>query len=114
MTLGQSDHLKHGIIRYLARTIFSFADELRTKLKSPQEYFKDPHIHENMYYIFWCLEQLFQKELTTRSLVTLITPELSRQLQVYLDDAVLHVSEIYPMFVYYIWHITDLIRKLEQ
>ena len=114
MNLAQSDQLKHGIVHYLVQTVFSFTDELRTTTKNPEEHFLEPHILENMYYILSCLEELLQKEISSRSLVTLITPDIALQIQTYLDDAVLHISEKYPMFVYYIWHISDLIRRLDQ
>ena len=102
MSLGQSDRLKQGVVRYLVQTILTYADELRTTIKFPKQRSQEPYVAENMYYVFWCLEQLLSQELNSPSRVTLITPDLALQLGNYLDDAVMHISEIYPMFVHYI------------
>ena len=114
MSLSQSDRLKQGVVRYLVQTILTYTDELRTTIKLPKQRFQEPHVAENMYYIYWCLEQLLSQELNSSSRATLITSDLALQLGHYLDDAVMHISEIYPMFVHYIWHINDLIHRLEQ
>ena len=114
MSLGQSDRLKQGVVRYLVQTILTYTDELRTIIKFPKQRHQEPNVAENMYYVFWCLEQLLSHELNSPSRVTLITTDLALQLGNYLDDAVMHISEIYPLFVHYIWHINDLIHRLGQ
>lgn len=114
MSLGQSDRLKQGVVRYLVQTILTYTDELRTTIKFPKQRCQEPNVAENMYYVFWCLEQLLSHELNSPSRVTLITTDLALQLGNYLDDAVMHISEIYPMFVHYIWHVNDLIHRLGQ
>ena len=114
MSLGQSDRLKQGVVRYLVQTVLTYTDELRTTIKFPKQRSQEPNVAENMYYVFWCLEQLLSQELNSPSRVTLITSDLALQLGNYLDDAIMHISEIYPMFVHYIWHINDLIHGLGQ
>ena len=112
--LAQSDRLKQGVVRYLVQTILTYTDELKATIKFPKQHHQEPHVAENMYYVLWCLEQIVLQELNSPSPATLITPDLASQLGNYLDDAVMHISEIYPMFVHYIWHINDLIHRLEQ
>ena len=70
----------------------------------------EPHKLENICHVFGCVEKILTSEQTVHSLST-NTP-LLEELHSLANQSLLHISEHYPLFAYYVWHIGGIVDEL--
>uniref|UniRef100_UPI00398E802C meiosis-specific protein MEI4 n=1 Tax=Pristiophorus japonicus TaxID=55135 RepID=UPI00398E802C len=108
--LGQCPAFSTQVFGNLLSGINRFIDYLwqirQTELDVPS--------YENVYYLFWMLEQLLQCENPTESGVTAVNCVELEKLQQRLDETVLHLSDDFPLFTVYLWRLGALFNVILQ
>lgn len=113
LMFGRSRHLQAGVVKLLSRCVIEYASQLRqvaghnTKLH--------PHVYENMYYIFWCLQQLLQAHILGGGGGNgSLQQEVVVAMETELEDSLLHISQSFPLFTHFVWEIGALVQCLKQ
>ncbi|XP_006772268.1 PREDICTED: meiosis-specific protein MEI4-like [Myotis davidii] len=113
VTLGSCSLLRKSIISLLLSEVNSFIDDLDTINQVQASY--DASRYENTFSLFWVLEQLLQKENEEGSTLSLghDDQEIKKFLQKH-DDAVLQLSDTFPLFTFYLWRLGILLNSTEK
>ncbi|XP_072437746.1 meiosis-specific protein MEI4 [Chiloscyllium punctatum] len=110
IVLGQCPSFSNQVFANLLSGINRFVDYL---WQIRQTEF-DESSYENVYYLFWILEQLLQhKNSAGCGVPTMNCLELEK-LQQRLDKIVLHLSDDFPLFTMYLWRLGALLNVTSQ
>lgn len=112
VTLGSCSLLRKSIISLLLSEVNSFIDDLDTINQVQASY--DVSRYENTFSLFWVLEQLLQKENEEGNTLSLghDDQEIKKFLQKH-DEAVLQLSDTFPLFTFYLWRLGILLNSTE-
>nr|KAF6363240.1 meiotic double-stranded break formation protein 4 [Pipistrellus kuhlii] len=112
VTLGSCSLLRKSIISLLLSEVNSFVDDLDTINQVQASY--DVSGYENIFSLFWVLEQLLQKEKEEGNTLSLgqDDQEIKKFLQKH-DEAVLQLSDTFPLFTFYLWRLGILLNSIE-
>ncbi|XP_029800855.1 meiosis-specific protein MEI4 [Suricata suricatta] len=111
VTLGSCHLLRKSMIYQLLSEVNSFADILGTINQMQASYVTH---YENIFSLFWVLEQLLQKE-TKEGNPSGIGPddqEVKKFLQKH-DETIFQLSDAFPLFTFYLWRLGILLNSVE-
>ncbi|XP_045354791.1 meiosis-specific protein MEI4 [Leopardus geoffroyi] len=111
VTLGSCSLLRKSIISQLLSEVNSFTDILGTINQVQASYVTH---YENIFSLFWVLEQLLQKE-TKEGNTSGIGPE-DQEIQKFLqkhDETIFQLSDAFPLFTFYLWRLGILLNSVE-
>ncbi|XP_072498753.1 meiosis-specific protein MEI4 isoform X2 [Notamacropus eugenii] len=102
--LGKCSFLRKPVISLLLSEVNNFSEELRNMNQVQAGY--DVTHYENIFSVFWVLEQLLQNG-TEDILMPGIGPEEqeTKKFLEQLDQTILHLSDEFPLFTLYIWRV---------
>ncbi|XP_041535651.1 meiosis-specific protein MEI4 [Microtus oregoni] len=112
VTLGRCSLLKKPIILLLLSEVNSFVDDLGAISQGQGNY--DVTRYENIFSLFWILEQLFQQE--TQGDPTLHIDHSSPEIQEFLqkhDETIFQLSDAFPLLTFYLWRLGILLTSAE-
>ncbi|XP_034340148.1 meiosis-specific protein MEI4 [Arvicanthis niloticus] len=112
VTLGGCSLLRKSIIPLLLSEVNSFVDELGAIDQDQGNY--DVTRYENIFSLFWILEQLLQQE--TQGDPTPHTDLSSPEIQTFLqkhDETIFRLSDAFPLFTFYLWRLGILLNSAE-
>ncbi|XP_044613390.2 meiosis-specific protein MEI4 isoform X2 [Equus asinus] len=113
VTLGSCSLLRKSIISLLLSEVNIFADDLGTINQVQASY--DVTRYENIFSLFWVLEQLLQKE-TEKGNTSSIghdDQEIKKFLQKH-DETIFQLSDAFPLFTFYLWRLGILLNSVER
>ncbi|XP_012376384.1 meiosis-specific protein MEI4 [Dasypus novemcinctus] len=110
VTLGSCSLLRKSIISLLLSEVNSFTDDLGTVSQVQASY--DVTRYENIFYLFWVLEQLLQKESEEGNTSSLghNEQETKKFLQKH-DQTIFQLSDAFPLFTFYLWRLGILLNS---
>ncbi|XP_078012897.1 meiosis-specific protein MEI4 [Phascolarctos cinereus] len=110
--LGKCSFLRKPVISLLLSQVNNFTDELRNMHQVQAEY--DVTCYENMFSLFWVLEQLLQDG-TEDNIMASIDPaeQETKKFLEQLDQTILHLSDEFPLFTLYIWRVGVLLNSAQ-
>ncbi|XP_068923044.1 meiosis-specific protein MEI4 [Petaurus breviceps papuanus] len=110
VVLGKCSFLRKSIISLLLSQVNNFTDELKNMNQVQAGY--DVTCYENMFSIFWVLEQLLQDG-TEDNIMPSIFPagQETKKFLEQLDQTILHLSDEFPLFTLYIWRVGVLLNS---
>ena len=106
--LGVTPQLVDKVVVMLATCVKEFTDLLRETKRNCSS--AHPHLHENMFHILSCLEQIVESKRTFLSSVK--GEQTLNNIKSILEDSVLHLSENHPLVCHHIWHISGLLESV--
>ncbi|XP_035938099.2 meiosis-specific protein MEI4 [Halichoerus grypus] len=111
VTLGSCSLLRKSIISLLLSEVNSFSDVLGTIDQVQAGYVTQ---YENIFSLFWVLEQLLQKETKegNTSSVGHDDQEIKKFLQKH-DETIFQLSDAFPLFTFYLWRLGILLNSVE-
>ncbi|XP_037064127.1 meiosis-specific protein MEI4 [Peromyscus leucopus] len=112
VTLGSCSLLRKSIILLLLSEVNSFVDDLGAINQVQGNY--DVTRYENIFSLFWILEQLLQQE--TQGDPTLHIDHSSPEIQTFLqkhDETIFQLSDAFPLFTFYLWRLGILLNSEE-
>ncbi|XP_022359177.1 meiosis-specific protein MEI4 [Enhydra lutris kenyoni] len=111
VTLGSCSLLRKSIISLLLSEVNSFTDVLGTINQVQASYATH---YENIFFLFWVLEQLLQKETKegNTSGVGHDDQEIKKFLQKH-DETIFQLSDAFPLFTFYLWRLGVLLNSVE-
>ncbi|XP_059124274.1 meiosis-specific protein MEI4 isoform X2 [Peromyscus eremicus] len=112
VTLGSCSLLRKSIILLLLSEVNSFVDNLGAINQVQGNY--DVTRYENIFSLFWILEQLLQQE--TQGEPTLHIDHSSPEIQTFLqkhDETIFRLSDAFPLFTFYLWRLGILLNSEE-
>ncbi|XP_045723079.1 meiosis-specific protein MEI4 isoform X1 [Mirounga angustirostris] len=111
VTLGSCSLLRKSIISLLLSEVNSFSDVLGTIDQVQASYVTQ---YENIFSLFWVLEQLLQKETKegNTSSVGHDDQEIKKFLQKH-DETIFQLSDAFPLFTFYLWRLGILLNSVE-
>uniref|UniRef100_F7DYT0 Meiotic double-stranded break formation protein 4 n=1 Tax=Equus caballus TaxID=9796 RepID=F7DYT0_HORSE len=128
VTLGSCSLLRKSIISLLLSEVNIFADDLgtinqvstnkglcHTVLVGNVQASYDVTRYENIFSLFWVLEQLLQKE-TEKGNTSSIghdDQEIKKFLQKH-DETIFQLSDAFPLFTFYLWRLGILLNSVER
>ncbi|XP_038658749.1 meiosis-specific protein MEI4 isoform X2 [Scyliorhinus canicula] len=74
----------------------------------------DVSSYENVYYLFWMLEQLLQHKTPAEEGVVAVNCVELEKLKQRLDSTILHLSDDFPLFTVYLWRLGALFNTISQ
>ncbi|VTJ71338.1 Hypothetical predicted protein, partial [Marmota monax] len=111
VTLGSCSLLRKSIISLLLSEVNSFADHLGSISEVQASY--DVTRYENIFSLFWVLEQLLQMETKDHTAnLRHDDPEVKRFLQNH-DETIFQLSDAFPLFTFYLWRLDILLNSAE-
>ncbi|KAM9665929.1 meiosis-specific protein MEI4 isoform 1-T1 [Trichechus inunguis] len=112
ITLGSCSFLRRSIVSLLLSEVNSFTDDLETIIQVQASY--DVMRYENIFFLFWVLEQLLQKETEEGSTSSIRhdDQEIKKFLQKH-DRTIFHLSNAFPLFTFYLWRLGILFNSAE-
>ncbi|XP_012859157.1 meiosis-specific protein MEI4 [Echinops telfairi] len=112
VTLGSCSLLRKSIVSLLLSEVNNFADDLEATSQVQASY--DVMRYENIFFFFWVLEQLLQKETEEGNTSTLgpDDPEIKKFLQKH-DKTIFQLSDAFPLFAFYFWRLGILFNSAE-
>ncbi|XP_043552776.1 meiosis-specific protein MEI4-like [Chiloscyllium plagiosum] len=110
IVLGQCPSFSNQVFANLLSGINRFVDYL---WQIRQTDF-DESSYENVYYLFWILEQLLQHKNSAGCGVPAMNCLELEKLQQNLDKIVLHLSDDFPLFTMYLWRLGALLNVTAQ
>ncbi|KAM7137246.1 meiosis-specific protein MEI4 [Molossus nigricans] len=112
VTLGSCSLLRKSIIPLLLSEVNSFIGDLDAINQVQTSY--DVTRYENIFSLFWVLEQLLQKENEEGSTsgVGHDDQEIKKFLQKH-DEAISQLSDTFPLFTFYLWRLGVLLNSIE-
>ncbi|XP_007949530.1 meiosis-specific protein MEI4 [Orycteropus afer afer] len=112
VTLGSCSLLRKSIISLLLSEVNSFIDDLETINQVQASY--DVMRYENMFFLFWVLEQLLQKETEEGNTSSRRhdDQEIKKFLQKH-DQTIFQLSDSFPLFTFYLWRLGILFNSAE-
>ncbi|XP_061063341.1 meiosis-specific protein MEI4 isoform X1 [Eubalaena glacialis] len=112
VTLGSCSLLRKSIISLLLSEVNSFADDLGAINQVQASY--DVTRYENIFSVFWVLEQLLRKETEegNASRTGHEDQEIKKFLQKH-DETILQLSDAFPLFTFYLWRLGTLLNSVE-
>ncbi|XP_044530475.1 meiosis-specific protein MEI4 [Gracilinanus agilis] len=110
--LGKCSFLRKPVIALLLLEVNNFTDKLRNMHQVQSRY--DLSCYENIFSLFWILEQLLQ-EGTKNSNMPSIDPveQETKKFLEQLDQTILHLSDEFPLFTLYIWRVGVLLNSTQ-
>nr|XP_042137319.1 meiosis-specific protein MEI4 isoform X2 [Peromyscus maniculatus bairdii] len=112
VTLGSCSLLRKSIILLLLSEVNSFVDDLGAINQVQGNY--DVTRYENIFSLFWILEQLLQQE--TQGDPTLHIDHSIPEIQTFLqkhDETIFQLSDAFPLFTFYLWRLGILLNSEE-
>uniref|UniRef100_A0A8C3WPF2 Meiotic double-stranded break formation protein 4 n=1 Tax=Catagonus wagneri TaxID=51154 RepID=A0A8C3WPF2_9CETA len=112
VTLGSCSLLRKSIISLLLSEVNSFAADLGAINQAQANY--DVTRYENVFLVFWVLEQLLQKETQegNPSRIGHEDQEIKTFLQKH-DETIFQLSDAFPLFTFYLWRLGILLNSVE-
>ncbi|PNJ51696.1 meiosis-specific protein MEI4 [Pongo pygmaeus] len=112
VTLGSCSLLRKSIISLLLSEVNGFADDLGAINQEQASY--DVSRYENIFYLFWVLEQLLQKETEggNTSSIGHDDQEIKKFLQKH-DETIFQLSDAFPLFTFYLWRVGILLNSAQ-
>ncbi|XP_031201350.1 meiosis-specific protein MEI4 [Mastomys coucha] len=112
VTLGSCSLLRKSIISLLLSEVNSFVDDLGAIDQDQGIY--DVTRYENIFSLFWILEQLLQQENQGDSTLHMdpSSPEVQTFLQKH-DETIFRLSDAFPLFSFYLWRLGVLLNSAE-
>ncbi|XP_045398224.1 meiosis-specific protein MEI4 [Lemur catta] len=112
VTLGHCSLLRKSIIPLLLSEVNSFADDLGAVNQEAASY--DVTRYENIFFLFWVLEQLLQKETEEGNTASIghDDQEIKKFLQKH-DETIFQLSDAFPLFTFYLWRLGILLNSSE-
>ncbi|XP_012586362.1 PREDICTED: meiosis-specific protein MEI4-like [Condylura cristata] len=110
VTLGSCSLLRKSIISLLLSEVNSFADDLTTFIQVQTSY--DVARYENIFSLFWILEQLLLKE--TKEGNNSDTRQNDQEIKKFLhkhDEIISQLSDTFPLFTCYLWRLGILLNS---
>ncbi|XP_054554942.1 meiosis-specific protein MEI4 isoform X2 [Talpa occidentalis] len=110
VTLGSCSLLRKSIISLLLSEVNSFADDLGTFIQVQTSY--DVTRYENIFSLFWVLEQLLLKE--TKEDNNSDTGHNDQEIKKFLhkhDEIIFQLSDTFPLFTFYLWRLGILLNS---
>ncbi|XP_006874628.1 PREDICTED: meiosis-specific protein MEI4-like [Chrysochloris asiatica] len=110
VTLGSCSLLRKPIVSLLLAEVNSFVDELETINQVQASY--DVMRYENIFFLFWVVEQLLQKEIedSNASGISHDDQEIKKFLQKH-DQTISQLSDAFPLFTFYVWRLGILFNS---
>uniref|UniRef100_A0A8D2AZG6 Meiotic double-stranded break formation protein 4 n=1 Tax=Sciurus vulgaris TaxID=55149 RepID=A0A8D2AZG6_SCIVU len=109
VTLGSCSLLRKSIISLLLSEVNSFADDLGSISEVQASY--DVTRYENIFSLFWVLEQLLQMETKDHTAgIRHDDQEVKRFLQNH-DETIFQLSDAFPLFTFYLWRLGILLNS---
>ncbi|XP_037002446.2 meiosis-specific protein MEI4 [Artibeus jamaicensis] len=112
VTLGNCSLLRKSVISLLLSEVNSFIDDLDAINQEQASY--DVTRYENIFSLFWVLEQLLQKENEDGN--TSDTGHDNREIQRFLqkhDEAICQLSDTFPLLTFYLWRLGILLNSIK-
>ncbi|XP_077759442.1 meiosis-specific protein MEI4 isoform X1 [Canis aureus] len=111
VTLGRCSLLRKSIISLLLSEVNSFTDVLATINQVQASYVTR---YENIFSLFWVLEQLLQKETKEGNTSSVVhdDQEIKKFLQKH-DENISQLSDAFPLFTLYLWRLGILLNSVE-
>ncbi|XP_040839094.1 meiosis-specific protein MEI4 [Ochotona curzoniae] len=112
VTLGRCSILRKSIISLLLSEVNHFADDLVAINQAQSSY--DATHYENIFSLFWVLEQLLQKKIEEAN--TSSTGHNEEEIKKFLnkqDEIIFQLSDTFPLFTCYLWRIGILLNSAE-
>ncbi|XP_072359454.1 meiosis-specific protein MEI4 [Scyliorhinus torazame] len=106
--LGQCPSVSTQVFDKLLSGINRFIDYL-WKIRQTE---LDVSSYENVYYLFWMLEQLLQHKKPAEDGVVAVNCVELEKLKQRLDSTVLHLSDDFPLFTVYLWRLGALFNTI--
>ncbi|XP_010332456.2 meiosis-specific protein MEI4 [Saimiri boliviensis] len=112
VTLGNCSLLRKSIISLLLSEVNGFAEDLGAISQEQASY--DVTRYESIFYLFWVLEQLLQKETKegNNSSIGHDDKEIKKFLQKH-DEIIIQLSDAFPLFAFYLWRVGILLNSAE-
>ncbi|XP_036625332.1 meiosis-specific protein MEI4 [Trichosurus vulpecula] len=112
VVLGKCSFLRKPVISLLLSQVNNFTDELRNMHQVQAGY--DVTRYENIFSLFWVLEQLLQDG-TEDNIMPSIGPaeQETKKFLEQLDATVLHLSDDFPLFTLYLWRVGVLLNSAQ-
>ncbi|XP_064343194.1 meiosis-specific protein MEI4 [Camelus dromedarius] len=112
VTLGRCSLLRKSIISLLLSEVNSFTDDLGSINQVQASY--DATRYENVFSVFWVLEQLLQKETEEGNISSIghEDQEIKKFLQKH-DETIFQLSDAFPLFTFYLWRLGILLNSVE-
>ncbi|XP_035300393.1 meiosis-specific protein MEI4 isoform X1 [Cricetulus griseus] len=112
VTLGSCSVLRKSIILLLLSEVNSFVDHLGAINQDQGSY--DVTRYENIFSLFWILEQLLQQEIQGDPALHIdhSSPEIQTFLQKH-DETIFRLSDAFPLFTFYLWRLGILLNSAE-
>ncbi|XP_029399665.1 meiosis-specific protein MEI4 isoform X2 [Mus pahari] len=112
VTLGSCSLLRKSIISLLLSEVNSFVDDLGAIDQDQGIY--DVTRYENIFSLFWILEQLLQQEPQgdPTAHIDPSIPEIQTFLQKH-DEVIFRLSDAFPLFAFYLWRLGVLLNSAE-
>ncbi|XP_062043210.1 meiosis-specific protein MEI4 [Lepus europaeus] len=111
VTLGRCSVLRKSIISLLLSEVNNFADDLGAINQAQACY--DVTRYENIFSLFWVLEQLLQKKIEENTSSTGHNEqEIKKFLQKH-DEIIFQLSDAFPLFTLYLWRVGILLNSAE-
>lgn len=107
--LAKASVLREGILWLLLQQVVSCSEMLRLSIN--KNVVLEPQTMENIYYIFWCIEQLLCGD---SALGGKLPEKFCREVALLLSESLLHISQNFPIFAHYIWHIGELVEGIKK
>ncbi|XP_020947917.1 meiosis-specific protein MEI4 isoform X1 [Sus scrofa] len=112
VTLGSCSLLRKSIISLLLSEVNSFAADLGAINQEQANH--DVTRYENVFFVFWVLEQLLQKETQEGNTSRILREdqEIKTFLQKH-DETIFQLSDAFPLFTFYLWRLGVLLNSVE-
>ncbi|XP_052045270.1 meiosis-specific protein MEI4 [Apodemus sylvaticus] len=112
VTLGSCSLMRKSVVSLLLSEVNSFVDYLGAINQEQGNY--DVTRYENIFSLFWILEQLLQPETQGDPTphIDLSSPEIQTFLQKH-DETICRLSDAFPLFTFYIWRLAVLLNSTE-
>ncbi|XP_024432424.2 meiosis-specific protein MEI4 [Desmodus rotundus] len=112
VTLGNCSLLRKSVISLLLSEVNSFIDDLEAINQEQANY--DVTRYENIFSLFWVLEQLLQKENEEGNTSDMghDNQEIQKFLQKH-DEAICQLTDTFPLLTFYLWRLGILLNSIE-
>ena len=68
-----------------------------------------PHLYENIYFIFTCLDELIQAEVKISAEERILSINNIIDIKEQLEDCLLQITDAFVLFSHYVWRIINLL-----
>ncbi|CAH1799043.1 unnamed protein product [Owenia fusiformis] len=110
VTLGTCSSLKFIILEVTLKAVI----KATTTLQKSTKHSLDPVLHDNLYYLLWSMEEILQAECMASLKERVLVAIERRQIVDHLEEAMLHLTNNYPLVTMYIMKLIHMLEFLQQ